>query len=133
MTTDELKQKIADLLKDDRGGAEVPAHQARQKLQELAEAVGASLGPNVEVRLEAGQRMRRGQQYSFVVRVPKMDLRDVLFQAYVPTSGLPVTLDLSDDDQPKCASLDELEAAILRFFAQSDVKQRLLEIRDLAG
>ncbi|MFO0592498.1 MAG: hypothetical protein U0441_33450 [Polyangiaceae bacterium] len=133
MTDEELKNTIAGMLKDDRAGASA-FHDAVRKLRAIATALEASLAPDViDVRVEAGHRVNLGQQYSLVVCVPKAGLRDVLLRAYVPTEGFPVTLDLFDDEHPKCASLDELEATILHFLSHADVKQRLLEVKDVAA
>jgi hypothetical protein len=136
MNDDALKKTVAELLKDDRGEAALPYQQVKHKLLTLAEAIRASIEPRedaVEVRLEAGHRVNLGQQFSFVVYVPLAKLRDVLFRAYVPVDGFPVTLDLFDDQHPHCDDLDALEKAILGFLAHPDVKLRLLEVRDLAA
>ena len=133
MNDEELRTAIAGMLKDDRVGSS-PFNEAVQKLRSLAAALEASLVPSaIEVRVEAGHRVNLGQQYSFVVRVPKAGIRDVLLRAYVPTDGFPVTLDLFDDDHPKCMDIDQLEATILRFLGHADVKQRLLEVKDIAA
>jgi len=133
MNDEELKNTIAGMLKDDRGGSS-PFREAVQKLRALAAAIEASLVPNaIEVRIETGHRVNLGQQYSFVVRVPKAGIQDVLLRAYVPTDGFPVTFDLFDDEHPKCSNLEQIEVTILRFLAHADVKQRLLEVKDLAA
>ncbi len=133
MNDDELKTKIADMLKDDRVNS-ASYQEVVKKLRVLATAVEASLSPGaVEVRLEAGHRVNLGQQYSMVVRVPKEGLRDVLLRAYVPSDGFPVTLDLFEDDHPKCLTLAELENTILTFLGHRDVRQRLLEVKDVAA
>ena len=87
MNDEELKTAIADVLKDDRDGAS-PYQEVVQKLRALAGAIEASLGPgDIEVRVEAGHRVHLGQQYSFVVRVPKAGLREV--DARAQTSSRP--------------------------------------------
>ncbi len=135
MDKDALKTKIADMLKDDREGTP-PFNEVLQELRALAEAVEESLAPKakaLEVRVEAGHRVNLGQQYSFVVHVPKAGLQDVLLRAYVPKDGFPVTLDLFDDERRKCSTIEELEMTILNFLGHPDVKQRLLEVKDLAA
>jgi hypothetical protein len=119
-------------MKDDREGASKPFVEAVQKLRFLAKAIEDSLVPgSIRVLVESGHRVNLGQQYSFVVDVPQAGLRDVLLRAYVPPDGYPVTLDLFEDERPVCGSLTELETAILRFLGNRDVKQRLLEVKDL--
>jgi hypothetical protein len=133
MTDDELKRKITDMLRDDRQTS-TRFREAVGKLRALAQALEASLVPNVvEVRLEPGHRVNYKQMYSFVVRIPKVGIRDVLFRAYVPADGFPVALELSDDEHPRCSTLEDLEATILRFLALPEVRMHLLEVRDLAA
>ena len=53
MTVDELKEKVAALLKDERTSP-TPYDEALRKLRELASAIEASLKPDVKVVLEPG-------------------------------------------------------------------------------
>jgi hypothetical protein len=130
----ELNKKIADVLKDERGEAPSAYDQVVRKLRDLAAAVEASLVPgSIHVRIEPGHRVNLGQQYRFVFLVPSVELRDVLFRAYVPAEGFPVTLDLFDDKHPKCDTLEVLEAEIIDFLGHRDVKQRLLSLKDVAA
>lgn len=85
------------------------------------------------MRLEAGHRLNRGQEYRFVVRVPIVGLEDTLLRAFVPTSGFPVALELDEDEQRRCTDLDQVEREILDFLALPDVKARLREVRDIAA
>lgn len=134
MVDEELKKKAADVLKDERGASPTPYDQVLRKLRSLAAAIEASLSPSrIEVRVEQGYRVNLGQQYNVVVRIPRSDYRTVLFRAYVPVDGFPVSLDLLEDAHPRCADLDELEAEILRFLGHPDVKQRLLALKDEAA
>lgn len=134
MDKDELKKKVAELLKEEAGDGLDRFRLAVGKLRELAEAVEASFpADTVRVHVEAGHRVNYGQQYNFVVDVAKMKLRDVLFRAYVPPDGFPVTLDLFDTERPECANEGELEAKVLEFLAHRDVRTRLLEIREIAA
>lgn len=134
MDKNELKKKVAELLKEEAGNDLERFRQAVGKLRELAEAVEASFTANtVRVHVEAGHRVNYGQQYNFVVYVDKAKLRDVLFRAYVPPDGFPVTLDLFDIERPECNDVGELENKVLDFLAHKDVKTRILEIRELAA
>lgn len=134
MPDPELNKKIADVLKDERGEAPSAYDQVVHKLRDLAAAVEASLVPgSIRVRIEPGHRVNLGQQYRFVFLVPSVDFRDVLFRAYVPAEGFPVTLDLLDDKHPKCDTLDVLETEIINFLGHQDVKQRLLSLKDVAA
>ncbi len=134
MPDPELNKKIADVLKDERGEAPSAYDQVVSKLRDLAAAVEASLAPgSIHVRIEPGHRVNLGEQYRFVFLVPKVEFRDVLFRAYVPADGFPVTLDLLDDKHPKCDTLDVLETEIINFLGHRDVKQRLLSLKDVAA
>ncbi len=116
MDKDELKKKVAELLKEEAGDDLDPFRQAVGKLRELAEAVEASFPQDaVRVHVEAGHRVNYGQQYNFVVYVDKVKLRDVLFRAYVPPDGFPVTLDFFDIERPECHDVGELENKVLDF------------------
>jgi hypothetical protein len=134
MTDEDLQKKVATALKDERAGASSAYNDVLRKLRTLAAAIEASLKPDaIEVSIEPGYRANLGQQYTFVVRVPKAGLRDVLLRAYIPVDGFPVTLDLFDGQQPQCANLDALEMEIIGFLGHSDVKQRLLALKDIAA
>jgi hypothetical protein len=133
MTDEKLKAKVAAALKDERAAAPTDYDRVVNKLRDLAAAIGESLAPGVEVRVEYGYRVNLGQQYSFAFHVPKIGFRDVLLRAYVPPGGFPVSLDLFDGNAPKCTSLDELEAEIIGFLSHPDVKQRLLSLKDIAA
>lgn len=134
MDKEALKKTVAELLQEDASGDLDRFKQAVGKLRELAEAVESSFAADtVRVHVEAGHRVNYGQQYSFVLYVDKARLRDVLFRAYVPTDGSPVTLDLFDGEQHECANIEELETKVLEFFKHKDVRARLLEIRQLAA
>jgi len=75
----------------------------------------------------------QGQQFKITVRVPKDHYQDVLFRAYVPFDGYPVTLDLSDDEDHECHDLASLEAEIISFLQRAGIKQRLRGIKRLAA
>jgi hypothetical protein len=54
----------------------------------------------------------------------------------VPSDGFPVSLDHFDDKHPKCDSLEALEALeaeVIKFLGDKDVKQRLLSLKDVAA
>lgn len=130
----ELNKRIADVLKDERAEEPSAYDQVLHKLRDLAAAVEASLVPgSIQVRIEPGHRVSLGQQYRFVFLVPSIHFRDVLFRAYVPMDGFPVTLDLFDDKHPKCDKLEALETEIIDFLRHRDVKQRLLSLKDMAA
>lgn len=136
MADPKLNEKIAEVLKDVREEEASAYDQALRKLRDLAAAVEASLSPgpgSIEVRIEPGHRVNLGQQYRFVFLVPRVQFRDVLFRAYIPGEGFPVTLDLFDDKHPKCDTLEALETEIIDFLKHRDVKQRLLSLKDMAA
>lgn len=122
--------KVAKLLEDD-GSANIAQdfEEVLKKLREFAGAIEKSLGQGAEVLLESGHRVNMGQQYNVVIRIPRLGLRDVLFRAYVPFDGLPVRLDLFEDERPTCPSIADLEETLIQFLREPDVKQRLLEMK----
>ncbi|WP_437901295.1 hypothetical protein [Sorangium sp. So ce124] len=134
MTDEELKTKVASVLSDERAAPSKAYTDVLHKLRALAAAIEASLVPEIiEVRIEPGYRVNAGQQYTFVVRVPKAGLRDVLLRVYVPVDGFPVSLDLFDGEQRRCTSLDAIETEIIGFLRHPDVKHRLLALKDIAA
>lgn len=104
-----------------------------QKLREIASSMTTALSPAISVQAEPGHRVNLGDQYNFalLVKVP-YPYRDVLFRAYVPAAGFPVTLDLFEDDKPECHSLDEIVQSVSKFLGHPDVKRRLRALQDLA-
>ncbi|KYF93429.1 hypothetical protein BE17_22240 [Sorangium cellulosum] len=128
-----MRTKVASVLKDERV-VSPEYHDVLRELRAMAAAIEAELLPDtIEVRVEPGHRVNLGQQFLLVVRVPKADLRNVLLRAYVPAEGFPVSLDLFDGQQPRCANLDELEREIIGFLHHPDVKDRLLALKDIAA
>jgi hypothetical protein len=134
MVDEELNKKVAAVLKDERGASPTAYDDVLRKLRSLAAAITASLAPSaIEARVEQGYDVNLGQQYNVVIRVPKTGFRHVLFRAYLPVAGFPVSLDLFEDKHPRCERLEDLEAEILEFLGHPDVKQRLLALKDEAA
>jgi hypothetical protein len=132
----ELNKKIAAVLRDEQGAVPDDYDRVVNKLQDLAAGIEASLtsgSATIEVRIEPGYRVNLGQQYSLVLRVPKTGFRDVLLRAYVPVDGFPVSLDLFDDNHPRCDTLEALENEILGFLGHKDVKLRLRSLKRMAA
>ena len=133
MVDEELNKKVAAVLKDERAASPTAYDQVLRKLRSLAAAIAASLSPStLEARVEQGYEVNLGQQYNVTIRVPT-GFQHVLFRAYVPVAGFPVSLDLFDDKHPRCSNLEELETEVLGFLGHPDVKQRLLALKDEAA
>jgi hypothetical protein len=80
------------------------------------------------ITVEPGHLVNLGQQYNVVLSIPGKSFRDVLFRAYMPTNGFPVTLDLFGEDPVTCDTSDALEVELVRF-AQEHVSSRLAMLR----
>jgi hypothetical protein len=135
MTAKSLEERISDTLKEEPG-APTPYDEAVTTLEKAAGGIQRSLSPEaeaVQVRLEPSYRVNLGDQYRMVIRIPAQGFNDVLFRAYVPEQGFPVTLDLFDDDAPSCPDVAALEQEIVKFLEHKDVKRRLLALKKLAA
>jgi hypothetical protein len=125
-------QSIVDALQPETSPPDY--NEVVKKLREIADSMTKALSPAISVQAEPGHRVNLGDQYNFalLVRDP-YPYRDVLFRAYVPADGFPVTLDLFEDQKPECRSLDELVDNVTKFLGHADVKRRLTALRDLAA
>lgn len=127
-----LKEKVSSILADsanDQSGYD----EAVAKLREMAEAIQDALGEPFSVRLEPGYRTNLGQQFKIGVRLADPVFSDILFRAYVPPDGYPVTLDLLEDEHPACRDAGELEQTLLVFLDKQPVKDQLKALRGLAA
>src|SRR5580704_6965308 len=130
-TAKSLEERISDTLKEDPGGP-TPYDEAVTTLEKAAGGLQQFLSPGsdaVQVRLEPSSRVNLGDQYRMVIRIPSQGFNDVLFRAYVPEDGFPVTLDLFDDEAPTCPDVAALEQEIVKFVDHKDVKRRLSALK----
>lgn len=108
-----------------------------QRLEQLAASLERSLSGNghkIQVVLEPGHLVNVGQQFNVVVQIPTLNnFRDVLFRAYLPPEGKPVTLDLTGEEPVQCTTPKALEKKILDFLALDAIRARLRTLRDLAA
>ncbi len=136
MTNKTIQQEVQDLLASELTESG-PYEQAMSVLREVAKGIEVSLSGGqpgvVQVVLEPGFRVNMGQQYRVRILVPKHNLSDTLFRAYVPMDGFPVTLDLFDEQSPSCPDADSLKRTLLDFLRHRDVRLRFLEIQKLAA
>ena len=136
MTKSAFEQKLDKAL-----GLETPAPRAYTEMYQRVEQAAGWLenqlkgrGHSVKVVIEPGHLLNVGQQFNVVVLIPTLNnFRDVLFRAYIPAAGKPVTLDLTGDAPVTCASPQVLERRILDFFALDAIRGRLRALRDLAA
>jgi len=135
MTAKSLEERISETLKE-KPGSPTPYDEAVTTLEKAAGGIQRFLSPDseaVQVRLEPSYRVNLGDQYRMVIRIPGQGFNDVLFRAYVPEDGFPVTLDLFDDEAPSCPDVAALEREIVEFLDHKDVKRRLSALKKLAA
>ena len=102
--------------------------EARQCIRDAAEAIEESVSGTareVKVLVEPGILANVGQQFNIVLRLPDILFRDVLFRAYVPFDGYPVSLDFFGEELESCEDRTAVEAAIIRFLGAQNVRERL--------
>ena len=129
METQEFKRKIKETLESGVFGEEhtIP----RRVLKEAIEAtVEAYKDQGLRLVIEPGFETELGRQLNVVVRIDSIQFRDVLFRAYVPSSGFPVSLDLFGENVRTCQDEKELRAAILEFIGRKDVSLRIRELAE---
>jgi len=126
----DFESKVSEILST----AETPAYlKALGALESMALAVQRQLGPGAPtVTVEPGYQVAMGQQLNVVVAVPQRNFRDVLFRAYVPATGFPVSLDLYGEEPVRCADEAELEDQVLGFLARPQVRARLAMLGRMA-
>jgi len=115
----------AELAREEAVPAEVT--EAKAALDGAARGIGAFIAEQfdqAQVTVEPGHRTRLGQQYNVVLRLLAQNFRDVMFRAYIPTTGFPVSLDLFGEDVTVCPDRARLEQELLMFTAEQ-IRPRL--------
>jgi len=108
--------------------------QALKSLRDAVAAIGEALdAAELRVALEPGHLVGMGQQFNVLTQIERRGFRDVLFRAYIPTDGWPVSLDLFDDDFVSCQDEDALRKAIGGFIGRQEIRQRLRTLKDYAS
>ena len=106
--------------------------EATNALHQLVAALERALAPgSVQITLEPGYQTNLGLQINAVVRVPARQFQEVLFRAYVPVDGWPVSLDLGDKQPKPCGDVALLTEEFLGFVRS--VRQRLDALREIAA
>ncbi len=124
---DEIKRILAPSIRDE------PYDAAKKALDQTVASIGEALErPTLMVTVEPGHLVNMGQQFNILTEIPTRQFRDVLFRAYIPTDGWPVSLDLFDDDFVLCSDEAALEGAIVDFVRRPEIRQRLLTLKELA-
>ena len=128
MDINTFKKKIKEKLK------EAPEQSKFMETRKIFEGVASAIAElyqekKLKIIVELGHSTNLGQQLNMVALIDAVRYRDVLFRAYVPMDGFPVSLDFFGDEIIACQDENELERQILNFLQNIDVAQR---IRNLA-
>ena len=132
MDPQSFEKKVGEIL--DLKPEEQPYSQATRALEGVAKAVQAQLGAEAtRVTVEPGYQVKTGQQFKVVVAIPSRNFQDVLFRAYVPPTGFPVSLDLYGEEPVRCQDEAALQDQLLQFLARAEVKSRLGMLKQMAS
>jgi hypothetical protein len=111
-----------------------PFGQVLDDFRALAARLQGLLAPgSIVVRVEPGYVTKLGQQLRVVVAIPSREFEDVLFRAYVPPGGFPVSLDFFGEDVVECADDAALEREVTGFLGRDEMRTRLDALRRLAS
>jgi len=110
--------------------------EALQLLHDLANAIRRKRfqgQKSVQVAVLPGCAVNGGQQYKIAVHLPSGAAADpsytcVLFRAYLPFEGYPVTVDMFGEEERSCADKATLEATLKEILRHPDFKQRLTSL-----
>lgn len=128
MSTDSFKRQIRNVLTAAQPNAAF--EEAAEAIRKAAEAIEESgVVQGAQVRVEPGHLLKLGQQLNVVITVHRLGFREVLFRAYVPENGFPVSLDFFGEQPVPCRDRQELEAAIVRLLQDRNVTTRLTMIQ----
>jgi hypothetical protein len=129
---EQFRNAIRDRLKQPRTEGD-DFNRVLKVLKDTAEAIRETRfqQSHVVVRVEPGFSVNLGQQFKIVVSVPRQGFSDILFKAYIPTDGFPVTLDLFGQRDEQYNDLTSLRKAILRFMERPEVRLRLDGLAEL--
>ena len=89
-------------------------------------------GPNLEVLIEPGFKVKAGQLYKVVVVVKTQGFRDVLLRAYVPDGGYPVVLNFMGHDVEAADEQTLLQHLYDTTPSNADIQFRLRALRALS-
>ncbi len=124
MPNDDLKERVKSLFAS--RSADPRFTEVVKKLEEVAQGIAESgVTPGLQVRVQPGHLFKLGQQLNVVIEKPQANFREVLFRAYVPESGYPVSLDFFGEEPIRCNGPDELESEIVRLLSEANVPSRL--------
>lgn len=83
----------------------------------------------LNVVVDVGRCSGMGLQHNLAIKSDVFN--DVLFRAYIPYDGFPVTLDMSVDCLIKCENIEELNDNIMCFFRDRENKCKLMVYKSL--
>ena len=129
MDIDAFKNEIKKSLKDVKKNPDF--QKAGEIIEEAAKAIEELYKDSkMNVDVELGFKTNLGQQMNVVVYIDPIKFRDVLFRAYIPIDGFPVSLDLFGEELQTCKDDEELQGEIIKFIKREDVSSRLLNLSE---
>tara|TARA_R110002072_G_scaffold302615_1_gene486829 strand:- start:108625 stop:109056 length:432 start_codon:yes stop_codon:yes gene_type:complete len=113
-----------------------PYLEAFRTLRETADELGnwltgGSANSDLKVDVEPGFPSRLGQQLNVVLRIPGHKVQDTLFRAYVPPTGVPISLDFYGEQPVSSGNPQELQDRVLEFLAEPEVTSRINMYKEL--
>jgi hypothetical protein len=120
------------LLKQARDVDQPPAAfaEARAVLAEAIQVLTKLIdNHSLKVACEVGHSVNYGVQHNVVVKESDGDFRDIICRAYIPIDGYPVTFDFMEEDLATCGNKKEMEDALVSFFGNTDLKNRIFAYR----
>jgi hypothetical protein len=97
-------------------------------LQEFCDAVATYPNGRLQCLRVPGFVTNLGQEYRIIVKSQPRNFEHLLLRAHVPSGGLPVLLDLYDEDLIPCKAIPDLRQTLLDFLnrdATTDVLRTL--------
>ena len=138
-TASDQRKKLVDQLKKSFAPAKKQAtdryREAVDLLHAFGEQVAELINPTTEVqaevKVELGHLVNQGQEHRVVIRATEIGLSDYVLRAFVPFDGYPVVLDMFEEVDRVCESVESLVAALVELSRKPAMQQRLATIRSL--
>ncbi|MGD0090208.1 MAG: hypothetical protein ABSE73_09830 [Planctomycetota bacterium] len=103
--------------------------EALGRLRQFCEAIKLYGRPALECRLEPGANTNYGLEYKVVVVTPSYTYP--LLRAYVPFDGIPIKLNLNDEQLHECQDTTELDNKLVEFLKRQTTRDVLDQLRVL--
>ena len=130
MGTIDFKKLIEDTVPSASAGAHEAVVAALTQIGKQLEAGLSSA--RLTVSVEPGYSVNLGRQWRVVIRIPATSVEQVLFKAYIPLEGYPVTLDFYSDEPTVCRNNEEMEKEIAAFVQKPEIGSQLAELKRIA-